>query len=120
MLVKSRFALQMTTSTSSIFRERDITFEKCFSIAKIWRILYGRGRYEIYLRVVKNISRVSEANEYIIGMASGNQENCKLYSAQNVSHPRFNYLSTILSFIRDVTADSIRARLYKKYLIKFF
>ena len=38
-------------------------------------------RYEIYLRVVKNISRVSKANEYIIGIESRNQENNKLYSA---------------------------------------
>ena len=35
-------------------------------------------RYEIYLRVVKKISRVSKANEYIIGIESGNQENNKL------------------------------------------
>ena len=48
-------------------------------------------RYEIYLRVVKKISRVSKANEYIIGIESGNQENNKLYSAQDVSHPRFTF-----------------------------
>ena len=53
MLVKSRFALQMATSTSSISGERDITFEKCFSIAKIWRILYGRAE-------IRNLSSSGE------------------------------------------------------------
>ena len=48
-------------------------------------------RYEIYLQVVKNISRASEANEYIIGIIIGNQENYQLYSAQDVSHPRFTF-----------------------------